>query len=87
MAKSRKGKVASERLFIKTMTETFNKKLNQVSYEKRAKLYESIYNFICSRYSGEQLDLLMKALKSVDNATEFEITIAMDKALEKVRLK
>lgn len=84
MSKSKRGKKATRNTCIKQLQSVITSKFEKVNFDDRRKLFEDLEKWARETMGEQQLDLFLEALYSAPITQDIQITIALEKALERI---
>lgn len=82
--RSRKGKKASKTLAINNLKKLIDEKFEKCNFDDRRTLFEDLQKWAKDNLGETQYELFIEALYQAKSTQDIQMTIALEKALEKV---
>ena len=84
MSMSKKGKKASRKLAVKSLTETIEKKFEGVDFNARRKVYDNLVLWAKNELGIEQQEIFFEALHNVSYVKDIEIIEGVENAMKRL---
>lgn len=84
--KSKKGKQASKRIAIKQLTKLIDEKFKNCNFDDRRQLFEDLQVWAKDNLGETQYELFIEALYNAQSTQDIQLTIGLEKALNKIEL-
>ena len=82
--RSRKGKKASKTLAINNLKKLIDEKFKKCNFDDRRKLFEDLQAWAKDNLGETQYELFLTALYEAESTQDIQLTIGLEKALEKI---